>query len=418
MQISLRSSAKKWTAAATVVAAATGYFAVATTRLLADHFSRADDDASLRRAVRLDPGNAEYRYRLGIRELALQFPGRATPWLESAVQLNPDSSKYWINLAAARQLLGDSEGEKSALDRALAVDPRTPETAWQAANFFLAAGLTDAAMQQFRTVLENDAPLTWPAMTTAWKIHPDADALLDNVVPPAANIPFLQFLISRNEPAAAQKVWAKIFDLQQPVERSDLLGYERYLLSHQQVEQAVLVWKQAARLADIAAYQPSPENLLVNGDFSLDILNGGFDWAHETQPGVAIALDPSETHSGSRSLRITLDGAGISDSGITQMVSVEPNTHYEFTAFYKAKDMDGAGALQFAIHDAYKATPLFASEDLTDADFWKNAGGSFVTPAETHMVIVHVLRVPAGRPIRGKLWIDGLRLVQAGSEAR
>ncbi len=418
MQISLRSPARKWAAAATLVAAAAGYCAIATTRVLANHFSETDDEASLRRAVRLDPGNAEYHYRLGIREMELQFPGRAVPWLESATRLNPDSSKYWIDLAADRQLLGDTEREKAALDRALAVDPRTPETAWQAANFFLAAGMTDAAMQQFRTVLENDAPLTWPAITTAWKIHPDADSLLDSVVPPAANIPFLQFLISRNEPAAAQKVWEKIFVLQQPVERSDLLGYEHYLLTHKEVSQAVAVWQQAARLADLAAYEPSPENLLVNGDFSLEILNGGFDWAHETQPGVTIALDPSETHSGSRSLRITLDGAGVSDAGITQLVSVEPNTHYEFTAFYKAKDMDGAGAMQFAVHDAYKATPLFASEDLRDADFWKNAGGSFVTPAETHLVLVHVVRVPAGRPIRGRLWIDGLRLVQDATESK
>ena len=418
MQISLRSPAKKWAAAATVVAAAVGYCGVATTRLLADHFSHADDEVSLRRAVRLDPGNAEYHHTLGIRELALQFPGRAVPWLESATQLNPDSSKYWIDLAAARQLLGDSDGEKAALERALAVDPRSPETAWQAANFFLAAGMTDAAMQQFRTVLENDAPLTWPAITTAWKIRPDADALLENVVPPAANIPFLQFLVLSNEPAAAQKVWEKIFDLQQPVERADLLGYEHYLLTHQEVAQAVLVWQQAAPLADIAAYQPSAENLLVNGDFSLEVLNGGFDWMHESVRGISVALDPSEAHSGSRSLRITLDGAGISDAGITQLVSVEPNTHYDFTAFYKAKDMDGAGAMQFAIHDAYKATPLFASADLRDADFWKNAGGSFVTPAETHLVIVHLVRVPAGRPIRGKLWIDGLRLVQGGTGAR
>ncbi len=416
MQVSLCSPAKKWAAAATIVAVAAGYSTVATCRVLAEHLAQSSDEAALRRAVRLDPGSAEHRYTLGIHQLRLQSPAAAVPWLESAAVLNPHSAKYWIDLAAAEQLLGGTSSATAAANRALAADPRHPEIAWQAANLFLAQGLVDDAMKRFHTVLENDAPLTWPALTTAWKIHPDIDSLLENVVPPAANGAFLQFLLSKTETSAAAKVWERMFALEQTVRRSDLLDYERYLFTHREVSQASLVWRQAAKLSDIAAYQPSPENLLVNGDFSLEILNGGFDWIHQPREGVAVALDPSETHSGSRSLRITLDGAGFANAGIAQMVAVEPNTRYDFSAFYKAKDMDGAGAMQFAVVDAYNATPLFMSEDLRDADFWKNAGGSFVTPAGTQLVSVQLPRVPAGRPIRGKLWIDGLRLVQSGME--
>jgi carbohydrate binding protein with CBM4/9 domain len=416
MQLSLCSPAKKWAAAAAIIAAAAGYSAVAACRLLADHLAQSSDEVALQRAVRLDPGNAQHRYTLGIHQLKLQSPAAALPWLQSATLLNPHSAKYWIDLAAAEQLLGDSSGENAATNRALAVDPRSPGIAWQAANLFLAQGLVDDAMKQFRTVLENDPQLTWPALTIAWKIHPDVDSLLENVVPPAANAPFLQFLLSKHETSAAAKVWETMYSLEQPVRRDDLLTYERYLFTHQDVSQAYLVWQQAAKLSDIAAYQPSPENLLVNGDFSLEILNGGFDWIHQPVEGVSVALDPSETHSGSRSLRITMDGPGIANTGIAQMVAVEPNTRYDFSAFYKAKDMDGAGAMQFAVVDAYNATPLFMSEDLRDADFWKNAGGSFTTPAGTQLVSVQLLRVPPGRPIRGKLWIDGLRLVQSGTE--
>src|SRR5205807_10622652 len=116
------------------------------------------------------------------------------------------------------------------------------------------------------------------------------------------------------------------YSLQQEVDRSDLLGYEGYLLAHREVEQASLVWQQAAKLSDIEAYQPSPENLLVNGDFSLDILNGGFDWIHQPISGVSVALDTSETHSSSRSLRIVLEGPAISDCGISQLVRSEEHT--------------------------------------------------------------------------------------------
>lgn len=418
MQLSLRSPAKKWAATAAIVVVTAGYCGVAASSLVANRLAQSIDESCLRRAMRLDSGNAEYRYNFGIRELARQSPATATPWLESATKLKFYSSKQWIALAAAKQLLGDPAGENVAINNALAVDPHTPDTAWQAANLLLAQGRTDDAMKQFRTVLENDPPLAWPAITTAWKIHPDVDSLLENVIPPAADVPFLQFLLSNKETAAAGKVWNRIFSLQQPIDKRYLLEYEHYLLAHQEVEQASLVWQQASKIADIAAYQPSAENLLVNGDFSLSILNGGFDWIHQPVRGVSVALDAGETHSSSRSLRIVLDGAEISDAGINQFVNVEPNTRYDFTALYKAREMDGAGAMQFAIHDAYRFTPLFVSEDLRDADFWKNAGGTFTTPPDTHLAIVHVIRTPAGRPIRGKLWIDGLRLVQSRTERK
>ena len=416
MQLSLRSPAKRWAAATAIVVVAAGYCGVAASRVVADRLSQSGDVSHLRRAIRLDPGNAEYKFNLGIHELAAQSPATAASLLESATRLNAHSAKQWIALAVARQLLGDASGETVALHNALAFAPRTPDIAWQAANLLLAQGQTDEAMKQFHTVLESDPPLTGPAITTAWKIHPDVDSLLENVVPPAADVPFLQFLLSNNENAAAAKVWDRIYSLQQRIDRRYLLDYEHYLLTHEDVAQAELVWAQAAKIADVAAYQPSPENLLVNGDFSLDILNGGFDWVHQPVSGVSVALDTSQTHSGARSLRFLLDGAEISDAGIRQVVSVQPNTRYEFTALYKARDMDGAGAMQFAIHDAYRGNPVFISEDLRNADFWKNAGGTFTTPPDTHLIVVHVIRVPAGRPISGKLWIDGLRLQQSGTE--
>jgi len=197
------------------------------------------------------------------------------------------------------------------------------------------------------------------------------------------------------------------------LERSDLFAYMRYLIAHQEVAQASTVWQQAATLSGLAAYQPSSENLLINGDFSMEVLNGGFEWLHQTILGVSLALDPNDAHSSSRSLRITFDGPGIADAGIRQLVPVEPNTSYEFSGFYKAQEMDGAGGPKFAIQDLYHETPFFMSEDLRDADFWRKTSGSFTTGPDTRLVVLRIARVPAGSPIRGKLWIDGLQLARS-----
>ena len=52
------------------------------------------------------------------------------------------------------------------------------------------------------------------------------------------------------------------------------------------------------------------------------------------------------------------------------------------------------------------------SDDLRDSDFWRKIDGTFTTGPDTQMLVVRIARIPAGSPIRGKLWIDGLQLVR------
>ena len=188
-------------------------------------------------------------------------------------------------------------------------------------------------------------------------------------------------------------------------------GYIRYLIGQREVDQSRLVWQQAGALCGLSAYQPSSANLVVNGDFNLNVLNGGFDWLYQQSKDVSLALDPTQSHAGHRSLLITLDARAINDAGIRQLVPVAPSTGYDFSAYFKAEDMQGAGGLRFAIQDLYTETVLFTSDDLKDADFWKQVGGRFTTGPDTKLLVLRIQREPVGLPIRGKLWIDGVHLV-------
>lgn len=417
MQVDVRSPAKKICCGGALLALAAAYLGVTAMHVVAAHEAQFNDGTHLRRAVALDPGNAEYADHLGLYELtANQSPASAITWLDGATALNPHAAHYWMDLALTQQSLGDTASEAISVDHALAADPHNPIVAWNAGNLYFAQGSPDRAMKQFRAVLENDPYLIDQALKSCWRMRPDTDYLLAQVIPPNAYASFLQFLIGRKETAGAAQVWDRIFALDQPLERPFLLDYMRYLILNQEVAQAERVWQQAANLSGLASYQSSAENLLINGDFSLPILNGGFDWIHTNVPGVNLALDTSEPHSSSRSLRITLDGAGIADAGILQVIPVQPNTSYEFSGFYKAQDVDGAGGMEFSITDAYKDTALFMSDNLTNVDFWKETGGTFTTGPSTQLVVLRVTRVPAGSPVRGKLWIDGLRLVQTGKD--
>jgi tetratricopeptide (TPR) repeat protein len=392
------------------------YIGLTTTQYLAANFSEKPDLINLHRAAKLAPGNAEYQYRIGrYFFLAAMSPAEAAPYYESAVALDPHRSRYWFGLATAYQVLGDTAKQMNALERAIQSDPKTPDVAWQAANLYLVQGETTKALSEFRIVLENDPYLTGAALQLSWRANPDVDALLRDVVPPVPGVysSFLSFLISKKQSAAAAKVWTQMVQLHEAVETQTVFEYVRYLIEEREVSQAREAWQQAPAIADLSNYQPSPANLMVNGDFSLPVLNGGFDWQYEKIAGISFALDPTESHLGNHSLLISFAGAAIDDVGLRQLVPVEPNTRYDFSAYFKAPHLDGAGGIKFLIQDFYGGTSFWGSDDLKNVEVWKQVSGTFTSGPDTKLLVIRLQRIPAGSPIRGNLWIDGVRLIAA-----
>jgi tetratricopeptide (TPR) repeat protein len=413
MEIPLNSAVRKQLLFGAAVALCLVYILIAGRLFAGALFGERPEFSSLLWATRIDPWNADYRNHLGrYYSLVARDPGASIEPYRSAVRLDPHSARYWFDLASAYQVLGDVSNQTRALEHAIQADPTTPDVAWEAANFFLVQGNTEKALREFRVVLQNEPTLANPAIQFCWRIDPDVDVLLRDVVPPRseAYIAFLNLLMQKQETAAAAKVWAALVATPQPFELRYVNEYLQYLFNHKEVDQARLVWQQAAPRYGLSAYVPSGRNLVVNGDFSLDVLNGGFDWQYDKQQSVALTLDPSDFHSGHRSLLITFDGPGVVDAGIRQFVAVQPNTHYEFSAYYKNGEIEGAGGPHFTLQDAYTKEVLYDSDELKEAGFWKSATGEFTTGADTKLLVLHVRRLPEGSPIRGKLWVDDFRL--------
>jgi tetratricopeptide (TPR) repeat protein len=415
LRISLQSPARKIIFLSACLALTGLYIGFAASEFLADYFSKKLDLASLQIATRLRPENAEYQYRIGHYFLETQQePATATQFFKSATALNPNNASYWLALSRTYRRLADGDRQKDALQRAIAADPSTTDVAWEAANFYWTMGETDKALREFRMVLENDPYLPPEALDRCWRIKPDVETLLQDVVPRNAEVysSFLDFLISRNEPAAAARVWTEMVKFQHPVETQHVFSYVRYLVDRGDVAHARQAWQQAASLSDLSGYQASPQNLVVNGDFSLPVLNGGFDWLYEKLSDVSLALDATELHSGQRSLSIVFDSRGIDDVGIRQLIPVEPNTTYKFSAYFKSQGLEGAGGPRFLLADRFTGVHYFASEELKDADFWKQVTGMFDTGPDTKLLVLRIQRVPAGNAIRGKLWIGGVHLAE------
>ncbi len=390
------------------------YLLAVTLHFVSDWLGSSPDPRSLHAAMKLDPGDADYHNQLGLYyDLARNYQGSISEY-QAATRLNPHYAKYWLKLADAYQMTEDTDSQAHAVEQAIHYEPTGPDVAWQAANLYLVQGRIDDALREFHVVMEGTPNMGSLALQYCWRVKPDADVLLRDVLPatPAAYLSFLQLLTAKKDTEAASKVWDALIRLRQPIGTQPVFEYIRYLLLQKQPDEASVVWRQATSLLGLNAYLPSSNNLIVNGDFHLDVLNGGFDWQYRKQSNVSLTLDTSEFHSGHRSLAIGFDGPGVDEAGIFQLVSVEPNTSYDFTGYYKNGEIEGAGAPHFVLQDIYSNKVLFQSDDLKFGSSWRQVSGTFVTEADTKMLVLRVARVPAGSPIRGKLWIDDFRLVE------
>ena len=416
MRMELRSRLRRFSFAAACFVVVALYLQFALRAFLAAHLAATPNLSNLNRAIRLEPSNAEYRELLG-RNLALSGASldEAISDYRTAIHLDPYEARYWLDLAGAYQVAGRTSEQGESVEHAVEADPTTPHVAWEAANFFLVQGDQERALRYFRVVLANDPEAVDSALQLCWRATGDANRILDQALPrrPDLYLSFLRLLISKQEVAAAENVWNHLIALHQEFSTKLAFPYFRLLIAKQEVAAAQTAWQQLAGVDhSLQPYLPSRENLIVNGGFEENVLNGGFDWWYESNPHAALAIDTSEFYSGTRSLSVTFDGLNPADAGILQFVVVKPNTGYEFSAQSRTEDIQSASGPRFSIVDAYTNASYVLTDDLLDTNPWHEQHARFQTGPSTNLVLLRIVRQPGVPLIRGKLWIDDLRLVE------
>jgi len=413
IRLSLKSPVHKILLTVASIALTLGYAGFVTKEFLAANAAGRGGPADLAKAVRLEPSNAEYHDRLG-RMMAASGDFRAAQQqYEAASRLNPHLAQYWLDQASIFQRTGETCSEQRAIENAIRVDPRTPEVAWRAANLYLVQGRTDKALEEFRVLLEGSEDMAPAALDLAWRATHDVDRLITHTLPPdpAAYFTFIDVLSGYSEVAATEKVWSALIQLREPFESRRGIAYTDYLIDQKQIPQAVAAWQQLATINHMGSHLLL-ENLIVNGGLDGDILNAGFDWRYYRQPDVELSLDDATFHGGHRALQIGFRGPGMNEVTMSHLVPLAPNSTYDFSAYFKTSQLEGAGGPRLAMIDAYTGQPYFTSDDLKNAEVWREVGGSFTTGPGAQLAVLKILRVPEGRPIRGTLWLDDMQLVR------
>jgi tetratricopeptide (TPR) repeat protein len=421
MQIEIWSPLRRFVFAGACLLVVGIYLPFAGRAYLAAHLATKPDLPDIQRAIRLEPSNAEYRALLG-RYLALSGTSldEAISDFRTAVYLNPYESRYWLDLASAYHVAGHIDEQAQSVEQAVEADPTTPNVAWAAANFFLIQGNLGKALPCFRTVLANDPDAVDSTLQICWRATGNANQIFDQALPRRTDLylSFLRLLVFKQEVVPAENAWDHLIGLRQPFPPKLAFPYFQLLLAKQEVTAAKTAWQQLAQVdQEIQPYLPSRENLIVNGGFEENLLNGGFDWWYESNPHAALALDTDRFYGGTRSLSVTFDGRNAPDAGIAQLIPVKPDTDYEFSAESSTQDIDSASGPRFAISDAYTTTVSYVlTDDLLGTNPWHRQQARFHTGPGTNLLFLKVIRQPAAPLIRGKLWIDDVRLVEASDQ--
>jgi len=140
MRVSLLGSRKLWLFFAVLLLVAGGFSFEAAKGWLAAHWAASPRPEDWFRAANLEPGNAEYWHRLGLFE-QWDMEGddlqQAVRYYQKAADVNPRSDIYWMDLAGACEMLGETSRAREAYEKAKLDHLVSPEVAWRYGSFLL-----------------------------------------------------------------------------------------------------------------------------------------------------------------------------------------------------------------------------------------------------------------------------------------
>jgi hypothetical protein len=367
---------------------------------------------SLGASARLLPWDARTYHLLGRYLLyAAQDADKAQAALGRAVELNAYDGSSWLDLAEAYELAGDLNRSRRALQQALWAEPTSTEVAWNVANRDLVHNDTDQALPLFRSVLEHNDARSPAALSLSWRTTRNIAAMTAEVLPERAESYFalLKILISENEPLAANELWRALVVKRLHFRPEEAFPYFDYLIRTAQTDQAKQVWDDLENSNSALKADPS-SNLVRNGGFETDPLNGGFDWRISRTNQVEVSVDTGEFHKGLRSLHVSFSGPAVEDTGVYEYVPVEANTEYRLSTFVKTQGILTASGPRLAAQDGVTGDTLALTDEIVDSSDWLRCSALFTTGPNTHLLALRIVRKPGNSLIKGSLWLDDTEL--------
>src|SRR6266436_3451979 len=240
----------RWIAIVLAVCAGAWLSYAGVVHALASHYGASANSDDWPRASTIEPANAENWYRLG-RYRQLDFEHSDIPlaitFYRRAVELDPHSPYYKLDLASALEMTGDDAEAEKYFRAAQENYPISAEVSWRYGNFLLRQNRLPEAYAEIHRAVMVDPKLIPLAVSRVWHSDPDIHLLLDQVLPdtPEANSEALSFLADAQDPAAALEVWHRLIAKNPHTDSKRAFALTDLLVAQEKFEEAGTVWRQA-----------------------------------------------------------------------------------------------------------------------------------------------------------------------------
>ena len=380
----------------------------------------------IERGAALEPGNAEAWDLLG-RYRQLDFasadPQQELADYQRAVQDDPLSATFWMNLAGAYEAKGDLNAAQNSFERARSVYPLSAEVAWNYGNFLLRQEKEAEGYAEIRHAVQSDPRLLTLAISRVWRSSHDVNILLDQVLPvdQDAYVQALTFFASIRQPDAALTVWRRILALGKILALPRTFPFLDELIQDDRSTDAKQVWIEALTAAGLPHDEPLNHSLVWNGDFSRDFDNGGLGWRWKPYLGGAIDFDSAPPSYGVRAVRLQFNGGtNLTLAQPVQYVPVEPGVTYDFHAYMRTEDITTESGIRFSIIDPNHDGAIDQhTENMTGSHGWTPVELRFTSLPSTHFLLIRVMRDRSrlfDNKLSGWVWIADVSLVPAATE--
>lgn len=383
----------------------------------------------LRWAVRLEPGNPEFWYRLGhYQQFNLEEPDvvASAESYQKAVTLNPGYTEAWLDLGAAYEIDGNTAAAQDAFLRAKKTYPASAEVAWRYGNFLLRQGRLPEAFAELRLALQADPRRAGAVFSRVYRADPDIDEILNNLLPPlpAVYIDAIAEAVDSQQLAVAQTMWMRLMKLNPHLQLWQFEKFVGALQAHRDYDAARQVWDQGTSTMNLPPLIQPRDSVLWDPSFESGLSNISFAWFFRSLvEGVHAELDTNEKLSGKQSLRLTFDGKHNPGADVACAWGVvTPGTKYLFSGWVKTRDITGDQGVRFHLRSVGNSQiPLAATREIHGTTPWTSIEQDWTAGPGVRGVEVCISREPSTNPdihISGDAWVEDVTLVPKAVERR
>ena len=406
----------------------------------ADRIARAERNLShYTRAIQYDPSNALHwwhrgrLYRYSVQESDLS---RAIQDYERALAINPLLGQAWLELSECYEQQRNFSGAEEAVQNALNIRRYSPSTHWQAGNFYLRRGNLDKMYRSFKLACKYDGEKLPIAIETAWKADSEHASILEKLIPDTlpANMTYMNFLVALDELDLARRAWLRCLQNEAtedfPYRTSLSFSAIDHLVAKNRVAEAQQLWEEALQKAGMAPSEIRPRaqnesgapeakatNLVWNGSFEREILQGGFDWRFRDVENVQFQPDLKTRMERLRSLRVTFTGSNLSLSDPHQYIPVPAPGNYQLEFYVRTENITTDQTPYLSI----RGYPDAAGADMKKNPFppssdWIKQWSLFTVHEKCRAIVLSLRRDPSAKfdnQIKGSLWLDGISILPA-----